>query len=236
MGPSKKRTRALPIELVSENALRFWFACGNPIDNRDILIYALVLLGHYLGLRHDEINKMRIENVSLIPGIDVTGSTLLFIPASFKNSSRGRECIVRNWNRNSKLRNYLITEPFIALLLWMKLRGNRLGYLLCLVNKKNMIFLTINGQYMISRHSSVHYYVCVELVPALLIFTLLIRWRECAYNCTDYLDYVTRIFWKSFKSQGRTRRPITALNITTVLLVLLHVSIITEISSSMRKH
>ena len=114
-GTSKKRDRALPIALVCEHALRFWFACGKPIDNRDTLIYAVVLLGHNLELRHDEINEMKIENVSLVPGIDGTGSTLLFIPASFKNYNIGRECIVRNWKGNSKLRNSLITEPFIAL-------------------------------------------------------------------------------------------------------------------------
>ena len=145
LGRSKKRARALPIALVCEHALRFWFCCGNSIDNRDVLIHAVLLLGLNFGLRHDEVNKMKIENVSVMPGMDGTGSILLFIPVSIKNSTKGREYIVRNWPGNSKLRNSIITDPFVALLSWMKLRGNRPGYLFCHVNKKNM--MDVNRQW-----------------------------------------------------------------------------------------
>ena len=122
-----------------EHAVRFWFGCGQTIDNRDILLHAILILGLNLGLRHDEVKKMKIENVSVIPGLSGTGSILLFIPVSIKNLTKGREYVVRSWPGNSKLRNALITDPFVALLTWMKLRGNRPGFLFCHVNEKNMI-------------------------------------------------------------------------------------------------
>ena len=139
LGRSKKRARALPIALVCEDALHFWFGCGKPMYNRDVLINVLALLGFNWGLRHDEVNKMKIENVSVIPGIDGTGSIILFIPVSIKNSTKGRKFIIRSCSGNSKLRNYFITDPFVAILSRMKLRGNRPGYQFCHVHKKNMI-------------------------------------------------------------------------------------------------
>ena len=89
--PSKKRARALLIALVCEYALRFWFCCGEFIDNCDVLILSVVILGLNLGFRLNEVNEMEIENVSVIPGIYGTDSKLLFIPVSIKNCTKGTE-------------------------------------------------------------------------------------------------------------------------------------------------
>ena len=102
-------------------------------------MHAVVLLGVNLGLRHFEVNKMKIENVSVIPAIDGTCSILVFIPVSIKNSTRGIQYVVRNWPGNSKLRNSLITYLFVALLSWVKLRRHSPGYLFCHAKKKRMI-------------------------------------------------------------------------------------------------
>ena len=61
LGRPKKRARALPIALVFEHALRFWFFCGKSIHNRYVPIHAVAILDLNLGLRHDEVCKMKIE-------------------------------------------------------------------------------------------------------------------------------------------------------------------------------
>ena len=88
---SKKRARDLPIALVCENALRVWFGCGKSIHNCDFLINSVALLVLNLGLRHDEVSKMKIENVSVIREIDGTGGILLFIPISIEKSNKRKE-------------------------------------------------------------------------------------------------------------------------------------------------
>ena len=95
IGRSKKRARPLTIALICEHALRFWFGSGRGIDNRDILPHAMITIGLNLGLGHDEVNKMKVENVFGIPGISGTGSILLFVPVSVKNSTKGREYVLR---------------------------------------------------------------------------------------------------------------------------------------------
>ena len=102
IGRSKKRAGPLPIALVCEHALRFWFGSGRDIGNRYILPHATLIIDLNLGLGHDEVNKMKVENVSVIPGISGTGSILLLIPVSVKNSMEGREYVLRSWPGNSK--------------------------------------------------------------------------------------------------------------------------------------
>ncbi len=63
LGRSKKRARPLPIALVCEHALRFWFGCRKSIDNRDILLHAILVPGLNLGLQHHAANKITDESV-----------------------------------------------------------------------------------------------------------------------------------------------------------------------------
>ncbi len=104
IGRAKKRARPLLIAQVCEHVERFWFGSGRQIDNRDVLLHAIIVVGLNLGLRYDEAHKMRIENVSLIPGQSGTGSILLNIPTTIKNSTKRREYVLREWPGNSKMR------------------------------------------------------------------------------------------------------------------------------------
>ncbi len=56
-----------------------------------------MIVGLYLGLRCNEAHKMRIEKVSVIPGQSGTGSALLNIPTTIKNSTKGREYMSTEW-------------------------------------------------------------------------------------------------------------------------------------------
>jgi len=138
IGRSKVRTRPLPMGLVCEHASRFWLGCGREIDNRDILLHAILIVGLNLGLRYDEVHKLQISNVTVNPGENGTGSVQLSITESTKNSTRPREYVLREWPGNTNMRKSMIVDPFIALLSWMCIRGNRPGYLFCTVNAKNM--------------------------------------------------------------------------------------------------
>ncbi len=64
---AKKRARPLRIAQVCEHAERSWFGSGRKIDYRDVLLHAIIVVGLNLGLRYDEADKMRIENVSSNP-------------------------------------------------------------------------------------------------------------------------------------------------------------------------
>ena len=123
LGKLKRSALPLPIALVCEHALRYWFGCGQQIDYRDILLHAAMILGLNVGLRYDELRKISIQHVSVIPGISGDGRILLFIPESIKNCTKGCEYKVCAWPGNSDLRNCLITDPFVALLSWMRVRG-----------------------------------------------------------------------------------------------------------------
>lgn len=131
LGKSKKQPRPLPIEMVFEHAERFWFGCGNPIDFRDVLLHAIMIVELNLGFRYDEIHKMRIENVTVVPGMQKTGNILIFIPEYIKNSTKGREYTLRDWPGNTKMINLTLVDRFLALLFWMNVRGNCPGFLLC---------------------------------------------------------------------------------------------------------
>ncbi len=95
-----------------------------------------MVVGLNLILCYDEAHKMRVENVSVFPGQSGTGNILLNIPTTIKNSSKGRGCMLREWPGNSKMRHSILVDPFVALLSWMCVRGNREGFLFCDVSAK----------------------------------------------------------------------------------------------------
>lgn len=135
----KMRPRPLPMSLVCEHAIRYWFGCGQAIDYRDVILHAIILLGLNAGLRYDEVAKLRASHVTVNSGDIGTGSIILTITEAIKNSTVGRQYKIRKWPGNTEMRSCMITCPFTALLSWMCIRGNREGYLFCAVNKKNMI-------------------------------------------------------------------------------------------------
>ncbi len=139
LGRGKKRARPLSVALVCEHATRYWFGCGKPIDCRDVLLHAIMVVGLNVGLRYDEVCKMKIEDVTVTPGVRGTGSILLNITVNTKNSTTGREYILTEWPGNTRMRHSVLTDPFVALLSWMSMRGNRPGYLFCDVTDKNVI-------------------------------------------------------------------------------------------------
>lgn len=136
---SKFRPRPLNLGHVCEHATRFWLGNGGEIDQRDVLLHAIMIVGLNLGLRYDEVHKVQISHVTVNPGINGTGSILLSITEALKNSTKPREYLLREWPGNTKMRSAVIVDPFIALLTWMCIRGNRAGYLFCTVTDKNIV-------------------------------------------------------------------------------------------------
>ena len=101
------------------------FGYGSQIDFRDVPLYDTIVLGINMGLRYDELGKMSIEHLNVIPGILGTGIIQVFIPVAI--------------NGNSRLSNFLIADPFIALLTSMRVRENRPRFPFCLITDNNMV-------------------------------------------------------------------------------------------------
>ncbi len=76
----------------------------------------------------------------VIPGQFGTGSKLLNIPKTMKNSTKGREYMMRECPGNFRMRHTILADPFVALLLCMCVPGDREGLLDCDSSEKNMIF------------------------------------------------------------------------------------------------
>lgn len=136
---SKLRARPLSLDLVCEHAVRFWFGGKNFSDLRDVILHTVLLTGLNLGLRYDEIAKMKMENVSVHPGIDGTGSIKILITERTKNSTKPREYQIREWPAVKALRHSVLVDPFVAFMAWLCIRGNRSGFVFCEVSGKGMV-------------------------------------------------------------------------------------------------
>ncbi len=84
--------------------------CGKPIDCRDVLLHAIMDVGLNVGLRYDEVCKMKIEDVTVTPGVRGTGSILLNITVNTKNSTTGREYILTEWPGNTRMRHSVLMD------------------------------------------------------------------------------------------------------------------------------
>lgn len=135
----KIRARPLPISLVAEHANVFWFGCGKDINYKDVLLHTIMLVGLNCGLRYDEVHKLKISHVTINSGELDTGSIILTITERIKNSTVGRQYILRKWPGNTEIRNSIILCPFTAVLSWLNIRGNREGYLFCDISNKNLL-------------------------------------------------------------------------------------------------
>lgn len=126
--------KAQPItaSIVCEHSRKFWYG-GTDLESTngplamDVLLHAVLLVGMNLGLRYDEMSKLRSELVSV-----TVNSVTLTIRTTVKNCKTGeRNYTLQHWPGNAEVRASLYLNPFVALISWMRMRGNRPGPLFC---------------------------------------------------------------------------------------------------------
>lgn len=120
------RARPITSEHVCDIAERFWYGRGSPVLIEDVLLHAILVVGLNLGLRYDEITKIRVENVSIYSG----GCTMT-MNQSIKNSTVQRTYRLSDWEGNTPLRFSMFMDPFIAMYSWLTIRGSNSGPLFC---------------------------------------------------------------------------------------------------------
>lgn len=106
-GKLKVGSSPLKISLVWDHATIFWFS-GEKDDYRDALPHIMFLLGLKLGRQYDEVQKIEIRHVTGHFSISVTGSIVLTIMQTIKDTVNARESMLRQWTENNKLRSSLI--------------------------------------------------------------------------------------------------------------------------------
>lgn len=115
---------------VSEHGSRFWYGSEyveqNGLDIRDVQLHAICFMGLNLGLRFDELAKLKIDHVSVDEGC-----LTMTITESIKNSTVQRDYRVRRWPGKSALRNSVLMDPFLAILTWLSIRGRKPGFTFC---------------------------------------------------------------------------------------------------------
>ena len=124
-GSVKLRAKPVTISQVANHASRFWHGSDGKVDPRDEAIHAIWLLGLNLGLRFDEVSKLRLENVT-VDDNNITISLLV----SIKNSTVQRDYVFREWP-SPALRSSIFADPFVAFLSFLKVRGDVPGFLFC---------------------------------------------------------------------------------------------------------
>lgn len=140
IGQSKIWTRPFSTQHVYEHAERFWYRHEDgDVDYRNVLLYAISLLGLDLELRYDEVQKMKIENVSKTPGTIETGSLALTMQVKIKSSPILREYVLWEWPSNSKTRHSMLCCPFTAILSLLSVRGSWPGFLFWIVYRQKII-------------------------------------------------------------------------------------------------
>jgi len=120
------KARPITVEHVCDMAERFWYGRDGETAICDVELHAVLVLGLNLGLRYDEISKLKAEHVSVGSG----GETLTLCEA-IKNSTVQRDYHLREWDGNTPLRNSIFMDPFLALYSRLTIRGSRPGPLFC---------------------------------------------------------------------------------------------------------
>lgn len=116
------KARPITAEIVCDHAESFWYkGC-----DFDILLHAILVVGLNLGLRYDEISKLKIEHVSV-----VSGNITMTLLESIKNSTVERLYQIEEWPADTKLRYSVFMDPFVAILSWLTTRGATDGYVFC---------------------------------------------------------------------------------------------------------
>ncbi len=104
------KARPITVAIVCSHAEMFWFGGEKPANLCDIELHCILVLGMHLGLRFDEISKLKVEHIST-DGLD----TSLTIRTTIKNSTEERIYTLREWPGNTELRKSPYMDPFIAL-------------------------------------------------------------------------------------------------------------------------
>ena len=124
------RSRPITVANICDLAEKYWYGTEQATAAADVLLHAILVVGLNLGLRYEEIKKLKVLNVSVGSG----GCTLTLLE-SIKNSTVHRTYQLRDWFGNSALRFSYFMDPFLALYSWLTLRGSSPGPLFCDVRK-----------------------------------------------------------------------------------------------------
>ena len=89
-------------------------------------LHAIFVLGIHLGLRFDEVGKIRVEHIS-VTSTDV----VITIEEAIKNSTIEKKYMLEEWPGNSDLRHSLYMDPFVAIFTWLQMPGPAPGQLFC---------------------------------------------------------------------------------------------------------
>ncbi len=100
----------------------FSFGEEKPANLCDIELHSILVLGVHLGLRFDEISKLRVEHIST-DGLD----TSLNIRKTIKHSTEESIYTLREWPGNTEQRKCPYMDPVIALYSWLTVRGSDNG-------------------------------------------------------------------------------------------------------------
>lgn len=93
------KARPITAHMVCDHAERFWYGCGRALDVRDIMLHSIFVLGLNLGLRFDEINKLKVEHVSV-----TSDGVIITMTEAIKNSTVQRNYRLREWDGNTAMR------------------------------------------------------------------------------------------------------------------------------------
>lgn len=117
VGSLTLKARPLTAEQVCTHAAQFWLGSQNAkrlgVDARDVQLYAIFLVGLNLGLRFDEVSKLKVEHIT------VNSRTVhLTRREAIKNSTEQRNYTIREWPEHTALRHPLYMDLVVAMLSW----------------------------------------------------------------------------------------------------------------------
>lgn len=138
LGVVKIRRAPITVSLIADHAAQFWIGANDSDDIRDVLLHSILLVGINLGLRYDEVMKLRVEHLSTnSDGVTFT------LNESIKNSPTQLIYHIAEWEGNRVIRQSIFLDPFIALYSWLEIRGGDDGPIFSDI-KLNMTGMTIN--------------------------------------------------------------------------------------------
>jgi len=129
-GRTELRARPMTAAIITMHARLYWYdgevSRYRGLDVRDVLIHAAIVVGMNIGLRYDEVTKLKVESLSVLPD-----EIRMTIVESIKNSTVRRDYQLMEWPGNSDLRHSIMMDPKLALLTWLRTRGDQPGFIFC---------------------------------------------------------------------------------------------------------